>query len=169
MNGILLLILSRRNVLNGLFETAVDFQSTDATTNKMWKKACCRRMKHCCSRRMQQPTEMYYRFLGTVATSGVFLFLFQTCAQASKHSSHKDKQPKETWLSPHARDIQLQVGSSGDPIRPLVAEILNINLLIGQGGKCAACLCGRCVCWLAHELEKRKQKNPEVATVLRKQ
>jgi hypothetical protein len=35
-----------------------------------------------------------------------------------------DKQPKETWLLPHARDNQLQVGSSGDPIQPLVAEIL---------------------------------------------
>ena len=58
VNGILLLILSRRKVLNGLFETAFDFQSTDATTNWMWKKACRRRMKHCCSRRMQQPTEM---------------------------------------------------------------------------------------------------------------
>jgi len=33
------------------------------------------------------------------------------------------------------------VGSSGDPIRPLVAEILNFYLLIGQGGKAAACLC----------------------------
>ena len=33
VNGILLLILSRRKVLNGLFETAFDFQSTDATTN----------------------------------------------------------------------------------------------------------------------------------------
>jgi hypothetical protein len=27
--------------------------------------------------------------------------------------------------------------SSGDPIRPLVTELLNINLLIGQGGKAA--------------------------------
>jgi hypothetical protein len=33
MDGILLLILSRRKVLNGLFEMAFDFQSTDATTN----------------------------------------------------------------------------------------------------------------------------------------
>jgi len=91
---------------------------------------------------------------------GFFFFFFQTHAQARKHSGHKDKQPKETWLSPHARDKQLQVGSSGDPIRPLVAEMLNINLLIGQGGKGAACLCGRCVCWLAREFEKRKRRNP---------
>jgi hypothetical protein len=34
----------------------------------------------------------YYRFLGTVATSGVSSFFFQTRAQASKHSGHKDKQ-----------------------------------------------------------------------------
>jgi hypothetical protein len=33
MDGILLLILSRLKVLNGLFDTAFDFQSTDATTN----------------------------------------------------------------------------------------------------------------------------------------
>ena len=33
VNGILLLILSRLKVLNGLFEMAFDFQSTDATTN----------------------------------------------------------------------------------------------------------------------------------------
>ena len=58
--------------------------------------------------------------------------------------------------------------SSGDLIRPLVAEILNINLLIGQGGKAAACLCGRCVCWLAREFEKKEDETPEVATVPRK-
>ena len=33
VNGILLLILLRRKVLNGLFETAFDFQLTDATTD----------------------------------------------------------------------------------------------------------------------------------------
>ena len=49
------------------------------------------------------------------------------------------------------------MGSSGDPIRPLVAEILNIYLLIGQGGKAAACLCGCCVCLLAREFEKKKK------------
>jgi hypothetical protein len=37
---------------------------------------------------------------------GFLLLFFQTRAQASKHSGHKDKQPKETWLSPHARDNQ---------------------------------------------------------------
>jgi hypothetical protein len=77
---------------------------------------------------------------------GYFFFFVQTRVQASKHSGHKDMQPKKTWLSPHAHDKQLQVGPSGDLIRPLVAEILKINLLIGQGGKGAACLCGRCFC-----------------------
>ena len=33
MDGILLLILSRRKVLNGLFEMPFDIQSTDTTTN----------------------------------------------------------------------------------------------------------------------------------------
>jgi hypothetical protein len=103
---------------------------------------------------------------------GFFFLFFQTGAQASKHSGHKDKQrlspPGRSigkysispgrWLSPHARVNQLQVGSRGDPIQPLVAEILNIYLLIGQGGKAAACLCGRCVCWLAREFGRKKQK-----------
>jgi hypothetical protein len=106
----------------------------------------------------------YYPFLGTVATSQVFLFFFffQTAHKlatswawrgwanrAAKQHLHRyenqlkktKRETKEKWLSPHARDNQLQVGSSGDPIRPLVAEILNIYLLIGQGRKAAACLC----------------------------
>jgi hypothetical protein len=41
-----------------------------------------------------------------VATSGVSTFFFSNSAQASKHSGHKDKQPKETWLLPHERDNQ---------------------------------------------------------------
>ena len=36
--------------------------------------------------------------------------------------TERETQPK--GHSPHARDNQLQVGTRGDPIRPLVAEIL---------------------------------------------
>ena len=39
-------------------------------------------------------------------------------------SKKTERETKAKGLSPHARDNQLQVGSSGDPIRPLVAEIL---------------------------------------------
>jgi len=35
-----------------------------------------------------------------------------------------ERETKAKGLLPHAHDNQLQVGSSGDPIRPLVAEIL---------------------------------------------
>jgi hypothetical protein len=38
VNGILLLILLRRKVLNDLFEMAFDFQSTDSTTNSNVKE-----------------------------------------------------------------------------------------------------------------------------------
>ncbi len=40
---------------------------------------------------------------------------------------------KAKGLSPHARDNQLQVGSSGDPIRPLVAEILIFTFISREG------------------------------------
>jgi uncharacterized membrane protein len=60
------------------------------------------------------------------------------------------------------------VGSSGDPIRPLIAEILNIYLLIGQGGKAAACLCAAVFASLRAVEKKKKEKTPEVAMVPRK-
>jgi hypothetical protein len=59
------------------------------------------------------------------------------------------------------------VGSSGDPIRPLVAEILNIYLLIGQGGA-ALVFVPLCLLACARVFEKKKEETPEVATVPRK-
>jgi hypothetical protein len=48
------------------------------------------------------------------ATPLVFFFKL---ARKPANSGHKDKQPKETWLSPppHARDNQLQVKRRSDP------------------------------------------------------
>jgi hypothetical protein len=42
-----------------------------------------------------------------------------------------------------------------------------IYLLIGQGGKAAACLCAAVFASL-HAVEKKKEKTPEVVTVPRK-
>ena len=44
-----------------------------------------------------------------------------------------ERETKAKGLSPHARDNQLQVGSSGDPIRPLVAEILIFTFISREG------------------------------------
>jgi hypothetical protein len=46
----------------------------------------------------------------------------------------KEREKQSKWVSPHVRGNQLQVGSNGNPIRPLVAKILDIYLLIGRGG-----------------------------------
>jgi hypothetical protein len=43
-----------------------------------------------------------------------WVFFFKL-ARKPANSGHKDKQPKETWLSPHARDNQLQVKRRSDP------------------------------------------------------
>ena len=75
-------------------------------------------------------------------------------APAAKQHLHRnenqlkktERETKETRLWPHARDNQLQVGSSGDPIQPLVAEILNIYQLIGGGGESCCLSMWRCVC-----------------------
>jgi uncharacterized membrane protein len=50
----------------------------------------------------------------------------------------------------------------------LIAEILNIYLLIGQGGKAAACLCAAVFASLRAVEKKKKEKTPEVAMVPRK-
>jgi hypothetical protein len=44
-----------------------------------------------------------------------------------------ERETKAKGLSPHARNNQLQVGSSGDPIRPLVAEILIFTFISREG------------------------------------
>ncbi len=54
--------------------------------------------------------------------------------------TERETQPK--GHSPHARDNQLQVGSIGDPIRPLVAELLIFTYRSAGGGEAAARLCG---------------------------
>ena len=52
-----------------------------------------------------------------------------------------DREKKAKGLSPHARDNQLQVGSSGGPIRPLVAEILIFYLSsAGRENRCSSFL-----------------------------
>ena len=63
--------------------------------------------------------------------------LRRQAAHAPERKSIKktERETKETWLLPHVRGNQLQVGSSGNPIQPLVAEILNIYQLIGGGGE----------------------------------
>ena len=66
-----------------------------------------------------------------------------------------ERETKAKGLSPHARDNQLQVGSSGGPIRPLVAEIL-IFYPHRQGGKITArpLFCGRPMDWVRAETEQ---------------
>jgi len=51
-----------------------------------------------------------------------------------------EPETKAKGLLPHARDNQLHVGSSGDPIRPLVAEIL-IFTFISREGKSLLLFC----------------------------
>ena len=58
------------------------------------------------------------------------------------------------------RDNHLHVGSSGDPIWPLDAEILDIYLLIGQGGEAAACLCAAVFASLRSVWKKKRRKPP---------
>jgi hypothetical protein len=52
--------------------------------------------------------------------------------QLVKNKTERETQPK--GHSPHARDNQLQVGSIGDSIRPLVAEILIFTYRSAGGG-----------------------------------
>ena len=108
------------------------------------------------------------KWIGGVGKKPTFFFFSNSRASNQTHG-HKDKQVwksikktereiKETWLSPHARVNQLQLGSNGDPIRPLVAEMLNIyTYWSARGGKpllVFAC-CTRV--W------KKKKKKPWVA------
>jgi hypothetical protein len=90
-----------------------------------------------------------------VATSGVSsFFFFKLVRKPANTAATKTSSQRKHGFRRMRATIST---SSGDPIRPLVAEILNINLLIGQGGEAAACLCGRCVCWLAREFEKKRR------------
>ena len=62
-----------------------------------------------------------------------------TCTgRCENYVKKTERETKAKGLSPHARDNQLQVGSSGDPIRPLVAEIL-IFTFISREGKSLLC------------------------------
>jgi len=79
-----------------------------------------------------------------------------TCTGTCENYVKKtERETKAKGLSPHARDNQLQVGSSGGPIRPLVAEIL-IFYLHRQGGKITArpLFCGRPTGWVRAETEQ---------------
>lgn len=79
-----------------------------------------------------------------------------TCTGTCENYVKKtERETKAKGLSPHARDNQLQVGSSGGPIRPLVAEIL-IFYLHRQGGKITArpLFCGRPMDWVRAETEQ---------------
>ena len=65
-----------------------------------------------------------------------------TCTGVCENYVKKnDREKKAKGLSPHARDNQLQVGSSGGPIRPLVAEILIFYLSsAGRENRCSSFL-----------------------------
>ena len=57
-----------------------------------------------------------------------------TCTGVCENYVKKtDREKKAKGLSPHARDNQLRVGSSGGPIRPLVAEILIFTFISWEG------------------------------------
>ena len=89
-----------------------------------------------------------------------------TCTgRCENYVKKTERETKAKGLSPHARDNQLQVGSSGDPIRPLVAEILIIYLLIGRGGGKPLCLCGAVVAGSQRLKKNRKKTNNDINAV----
>ena len=65
---------------------------------------------------------------------GGFFFFFKLARKPANTAATKTSSQRKHGFRRMRATIST---SSGDPIRPLVTELLNINLLIGQGGKAA--------------------------------
>ncbi len=99
-----------------------------------------------------------YHFLGTVATRGVLLLFFQTRAQASKHSGHKDKQR----LSPPGRSRVKRLIFYIFATNGRIGSPLDLELIVARMRRkpCFLWLLVfvAAICWLAREFEKKKPK-----------